>query len=238
MQGMTIEFPPLIPGTFLRRLNRFEAEVLIEEEVHRVHVPSPGRLTTAVAGGTACLLRYDSNPRRKLPYSLYVSRPEGHWVIIDSMVANHLMKKVLSEHGLPGLPSAELREIRAEPKWGHSRFDFVATDRQGGVHLVEVKAVNDAEDGVARFPDAPTARGVRHVRELQRVQEEGVGYAWIFFVVLRDDAAVFAPHEAIDPAFALALRQAVEKGVRAWAVWSDIGAAGMKFKGWSAWVPS
>lgn len=232
-----IPFPPLAEGEFIRRLNRFEAEVRMGGTVERVHVPSPGRLTTAVGEGTPCLLKYDSNPRRKLRYSLYISRPAGHWVVIDSLAANRLMKAVLRDLGLPGLGADRIREVRAEGKWGNSRFDFVVAAGDGSVHLVEVKAVNDAEGGVARFPDAPTVRGARHVQELAEFQRLALGQAWIVFVILRDDARIFQPHRVIDPVFAGALEEAVGAGVQAWAAWSDIGPSGMAFRRWTRWVP-
>ncbi|MDI3257047.1 MAG: DNA/RNA nuclease SfsA [Kyrpidia sp.] len=237
MQGTAIVFPPLVSGMFLRRLNRFEGEVEVAGEVVRVHVPSPGRLTTAVEPGVSCLLARTAGPGNKLPYRLYITRPGGHWVVIDSLAANRMMKQVLAREGLPGLPAGRLRKLRTEPRWGSGRFDFAVTDDQGGVHFVEVKAVNDAEAGVARFPDAPTARGARHVRELQALQESGSGQGWVMFVILRDDAATFAPHRGIDPGFALALEKAVGAGVQAWAVWSDIGGEGMRFKRWTPWRP-
>ncbi|ADG07292.1 DNA/RNA nuclease SfsA [Kyrpidia tusciae] len=237
MQGTGIEFPPLVEGVFLRRLNRFEAQVEVEGVTVRVHVPSPGRLTTAVAPGMPCFLASTPGAGRKLPYRLFMTRPEGHWVVIDSLVANRMIKQMLNREGLPGLSAGRIRQWRPEPRWGHGRFDFEVIDEEGMRHLIEVKSVNDAEDGVARFPDAPTVRGARHLRELVELQRLGAGRGWALFVVLREDAEDFAPHRAIDPAFAEALGDAARAGVEVWAIWSDIGPKGMWLKGWTPWRP-
>jgi sugar fermentation stimulation protein A len=131
---------------------------------------------------------------------------------LRTTLPNDLIRRALEEGALPELEGWTLR--KAEWSHGRSRFDFLL-DGSGDEQLVlEVKGVTLVEDGVARFPDAVTARGARHVRELTAMREEGTRDTAILFVLQRDDAAFIEPARTIDPEFAEALDRARDAGVR------------------------
>ena len=113
--------------------------------------------------------------------------------------------------GVPGGFSPEVTAVRREVRWGDSRLDF-CVETAHGRHLVEVKGVTLEEDGAARFPDAPTERGVRHIRELQKAVRSGLD-ATLFFVVQMKDVRSVAPNDDTHPAFGEALREAAAAGV-------------------------
>lgn len=221
---MFFPFPhALTRGRFLRRLNRFVAEVELDGKPTRVHVPNTGRMTELlVAGRDVCLVPVDS-PTRKTSYDLMLVRYGKTWVCVDSRQANevawHILKHLAEGkgHGLPepGHPLWELfsgitHVAREVVRSGH-RFDF-HLQRRGRAVWVEVKSVNLVIDGVALFPDAPTERGTDHVRMLAQLADDG-DQAHVLFIVQRDDARAFAPHAATDPAFAQALAEAAGRGV-------------------------
>lgn len=126
------------------------------------------------------------------------------------VLANAVLAAALDRDGVPGLRGA--RVVSREVRQGTSRFDLMIQHRGRRV-LVEVKSATLVEDGVALFPDAPTARGTRHLRELTEHARRG-GHAAVVFVVQRADAHALRAHASNDPAFAKALRDAARGGVR------------------------
>jgi sugar fermentation stimulation protein A len=140
-------------------------------------------------------------------------------VSIDTRVPNRLVREALRNSDLPELTGYQ--GIQPEYRYGHSRLDFLLT-RDEARCLVEVKSCTLVEDGVARFPDAPTARGRRHLAELITAKQEGMR-ACVLFVVQREDAQWFTPNDATDPAFGMMLRRAVQEGVEAYAYLAPLG---------------
>lgn len=212
----------LVPATFLSRPNRFivMARTAAGRQV-RCHLGDPGRLRELLLPGAELRLRPASPPRkgagrppaRRTRYTVALVRasdPPRPWVSLETTLANRLAED-LFRRGLvraAGRPAV----IRREVARGRSRFDFLLEGRDGSRLLVEVKSVSLVERGVALFPDAPTARGARHVAELEE-HVRGGGRALILFVVQRDDARLVRPHAATDPAFASALARAAAAGV-------------------------
>lgn len=208
-----------IPGYFRKasfslRLNRFAAMVKVDEEILPAHVPTSGRLGELLLPGAEVMVRKAENPRRKTPWDLMLVRTGDTWVSLDSRLPNYLVGQLLREDILPPFRGAE--NIRAEQVYGNSRLDFSCIDGNGQHTLIEVKSVTLVEGGVARFPDAPTARGTRHLRELAQATMKGFRAA-VIFIIQRDDPISFAPNARTDPGFALALDEARKAGVEVYA---------------------
>lgn len=225
---------PLAAGTLVRRVNRFVAHVVCEGRLTPVHVPNTGRLTELFVPGRPVALMAQDAPHRKTPYDLLLIRTDTAWVCIDSREANRVMAawfRLLAAGG--PVPEAwaglaplftPVAAVRREAALGGHRIDFLL--QRGAVPVwVEVKSVNLVVDGQARFPDAPTQRGTSHLELLARKVQEG-GAAHVIFVVQRDDALSFAPHAAVDPQFAAALRAAAARGVGVHAVSLSMSPAG------------
>ena len=134
-------------------------------------------------------------------------------VSADSRLPPALLSEAFHERRLP--PFAEFTMARREVVYGDSRLDLLLSGPHGAC-FIEVKSVTLVEDGVGLFPDAPTERGRRHLGALARAVEEGYRAAAVF-VIQREDARACTPHDASDPAFGRALREAVASGVEAYA---------------------
>ncbi|HHY31472.1 MAG TPA: DNA/RNA nuclease SfsA [Firmicutes bacterium] len=148
--------------------------------------------------------------RRKTSYDLALVDHEGLLVSVDSRVPNDLVFAGLQVGFFPDL--ALYSEVRRECAYGESRMDFRLSGSAAGDCLLEVKSVTLVRGGRALFPDAPTARGLRHVRELARAVAQGLR-AIVVFVIQRDDAESLSPNDETDPAFGAGLREAVRSGV-------------------------
>lgn len=209
---MEIKLPvDLVEATFVERLNRFVALVDVAGNQVKAHVPSSGRMRELLVAGARVLLKPSVTVGRRTPYTILLVRYHGLMVSIDSLLPNRLLRVYLERYPLPGLPFYP--EVRREVFYGGSRVDFLL--RGGGWPdcLVEVKSVTLVEGGKALFPDAPSLRGVRHLRELSAAREEGLQAAAVF-IVQREDGLSFGPHDERDPDFGLALREAFRSGVR------------------------
>lgn len=204
----------LLPARFVERPNRFIVIARLPGGTHvEAHLADPGRLRELLVPGAELRLRCaDSPATRRTDHTVTQVRspvPPRAWVSVDTMRANRLAERLLREGRVRGIGRGW--DVRREVRREGSRFDFELR-RDGRVMLVEVKSVTLVEDGVGLFPDAPTARGVRHVIELTR-HVRGGGEATILFVIQRGDAACVRPHRLIDPAFADALAHARAAGV-------------------------
>ncbi|GAB6876135.1 DNA/RNA nuclease SfsA [Thermaerobacter litoralis] len=153
---------------------------------------------------------------RRTAGDLLLVRDQERWVSVDARMPNRLFAAALDRRALP--PFAAYRRWRAEVAWGAGRLDFCLdqADPPAPPCLVETKSCNLVEGATALFPDAPTARGARHLEELAAAVRQGYRAAVVWFVQ-RDDAAGLAPHRRADPAFAAALSRARAAGVEAYA---------------------
>jgi sugar fermentation stimulation protein A len=193
-----------VPAVFLERPNRFEALVRVGEQVERVHVPNTGRLRELLLPGAEVRLLRSDNPGRKTRHTLAFVRKKGHWFCIVSAWANRVFAEAVGNWAVDWLSG----EIRGEVRREGSRVDFLID----GNTWVEVKCVTYEEEGIARFPDAPTGRGRRHLEELIRLRESGFRSA-VVFVAFMENVTRFQPFARIDPSFAGKLREAAAKGV-------------------------
>ena len=198
----------ILHGRFLKRLNRFTAMVEIDGREVGCHVKNTGRLRELLLPGADCLLSKSFDPTRKTKFDLIsVYREDGALVNIDSLAPN----RVAAEY-LPVL-FPDLTQYRREYAFGESRLDFYAERASGKKLLMEVKGVTLLRDGAALFPDAPTERGIKHIRELSFAVNQGYD-AYLLFVVQMPGAKCVRPNDETHPAFGTALREAVERGVQ------------------------
>ena len=203
-----MRYGTVIPGRFVDRPNRFVAHVDTAEGLQTVHVKNTGRCRELLLPGAAVYLERGTNPNRKTLYDLIAVEKGERLINMDAQAPN----RVFGEWALSGGFLPEITAVRPEYTYGASRLDFCLETRSGP-HLVEVKGVTLEEGGAAFFPDAPTERGVKHIRELQRAAEAGWG-ATLFFVVQMEHILSVSPNDETHPAFGAALREAAERGVR------------------------
>ena len=197
-------------AAFIRRLNRFVAEVDLDGRIERVHVKNTGRCAELLVPGYRVYLAGSGNPARKTAYDLIgVDKPVPggtRYINMDSMAPNRAAGEWLAAGGL-----GPLEGLRAEVTVGDSRFDFAAT--QGGRPVyIEVKGCTLESAGVARFPDAPTLRGLKHVRGLTALAKDG-GRCVLMIVIQMKGVGLFRPNWATQPEFGEALIEARRAGV-------------------------
>jgi len=202
-----MQYNDVIPGRFLERPNRFIARVETADGVQTVHVKNTGRCRELLLPGAEVYLAKGSNPSRKTAYDLIAVNKNGLLVNMDAQAPN----QVFAEWVLQGGFLPDVKALRREYTYGESRLDF-CLETEHGLHLVEVKGVTLEDQGEARFPDAPTERGVKHIRELQRAVENGLD-ATLFFVIQMENMHSVAPNDVTHPAFGAALREAAAAGV-------------------------
>ena len=201
-----MRYDNIVRGRFLSRPNRFIALVDIDGAETICHVKNTGRCRELLVPGAEVYLVPGTAPGRKTPYDLVAVDKSGVLINMDAQAPN----RVFAEFARTFDPQA--LSVRPEFRFGDSRLDF-CLERPDGLHLVEVKGVTLESGGHARFPDAPTERGVKHLRELMRAVEQG-HRATAFFVVQMAQVADFAPNDDTHPAFGAALRQAIAAGVQ------------------------
>ena len=201
-----MRYDNIVRGRFLSRPNRFIALVDIDGAETVCHVKNTGRCRELLVPGAEVYLVPGTAPGRKTPYDLVAVDKSGVLINMDAQAPN----RVFAEFARTFDPQA--LAVRPEFRFGDSRLDFCLT-RPDGLHLVEVKGVTLESGGHARFPDAPTERGVKHIRELMRAVEQG-HRATAFFVVQMAQVTDFAPNDDTHPAFGAALRQAIAAGVQ------------------------
>ena len=206
-----MHYANMIPGTFLARPNRFIAHVEMDGQVEVVHVKNTGRCRELLPAGAQVWCQRSDNPNRKTKYDLITVRKGSRLINMDSQAPNIAAKEWLLSGGL-----GNAENIKAETTHGDSRFDFSFT-LEGKPCFLEVKAVTLENDGICAFPDAPTERGVKHLRGLQSCVEEGFG-GFVLFVIQMSGVEYLYPNDATDPAFGKALREAAAAGVQVLAV--------------------
>ena len=208
MTKPAIRYENTVSGTFVRRINRFAAEVLVGGKTETVHVKNTGRLQELLVLEAEVTLQRTSNPNRKTIYDLIsVYRPGMKWVNIDSLAPNMLMKQQIM-----GL---DFDMVKPEYSYGKSRFDFYM-ERQGEKYLTEVKGCTltaGIRSGIGLFPDAPTQRGIKHLNELAAASKEGC-HCSVAFVIQMNGIHMVYPNDDTQPEFGQALVRAAKAGVQ------------------------
>ncbi len=218
-----MKYQTVTEGIFLSRPNRFIAKVLVEEREEICHVKNTGRCKELLIAEAKVYLAEAVNPNRKTKYDLIAVEKGNRLINLDSQAPN----RVFSEWA-PVFFGKDAR-IYPEKTYRKSRFDFFVETSDHMKHYVEVKGVTLEENGVVRFPDAPTLRGVKHIGELCKCVEEGYG-AYLFFVVQMADVSYFTPNRATHPAFADALEKAKKAGVQIYALDCKVTPDSMEIK--------
>lgn len=207
---MEMALPPgLIEAEFVARPNRFLSKVRINGEVHDSHVPDPGRLKELLFPGARVLVEPKPGEHRKTQFATVMVYAGDELISINSQLPNRFVRYCLNNFGIPEFDGWTVK--KQEYTLGGSRFDFLL-ERGDEEKLVEVKSATLVEDGVARFPDAVTSRGRRHVLHLADSLNPQRSAA-VLFIVQRSDATSFEPHWERDAKFAKALRESVNRGV-------------------------
>lgn len=197
----------MVPGTFLERPNRFIAYVEVEGRKETVHVKNTGRCAELLQTGARVYLQESDNPDRKTKWDLIAVEKGSRMVNMDSQIPNKVVKEWLEAGHL----FENITRIQPEFTYGNSRFDLYV-EADGKRIFIEVKGVTLEQDGVVRFPDAPSDRAVKHVEELKAAVKEGYE-AYVFFVIQMKDVRYFTPNMDTHPAFGEALRDAARAGV-------------------------
>ena len=203
-----MKYNNIVKGKFIERPNRFIAKVEIDGTTETVHVKNTGRCRELLVKGTTVYLEKSNNPERKTGYDLLAVLKNGKTLInMDSQIPNAVTEEWLRKGNLFSKDAV----IRREVTHNKSRFDFYI--EEGGRKIfLEVKGCTLETDGIARFPDAPTERGVKHINELIDCVNEGFE-AYILFVIQMKGIKHFEPNDKTHSAFGDALRNAESKGV-------------------------
>ena len=203
-----MKYNRIIKGRFLARPNRFIAHVEINGCEEIVHVKNTGRCAELFCKGSEVFVQESDNPQRKTRWDLIGVVKDGKMVNVDSQIPNRVVQEWIEQGHL----FENVRMVRPETTYGNSRFDlYVEYDNKKA--FVEVKGVTLEEDGVVRFPDAPSERAVKHVEELIHAVQEGYE-AYVFFVIQMRNVRYFTPNRDTHPAFADALARAKNAGVQ------------------------
>ena len=197
----------MVAGTFLRRPNRFIAHVEIDGQEEIVHVKNTGRCRELLPEGAKVWCQKSANPNRKTKYDLICVQKGNRLINMDSQAPNIAVGEWLRSGGL-----GNVTDVRPEVKFENSRFDF-AFVKDGKRCFMEVKGVTLENDGICAFPDAPTLRGAKHLRELAGAAKAGCG-AYVLFVIQMKDVIFLHPNDSTDPQFGDALRCAAKEGVK------------------------
>lgn len=201
--------PVLLEASFIERTNRFAALVLLEGVPVLAHVPNSGRLKELFIPGQRVYLAPRSGPHRKTRYDLCLVAVDDILVSCDARLPPSIVEEALRSKRLA--PFQGYPTITREVTFGDSRLDLLLEGPRGRC-FIETKSVTLVPNGTALFPDAPTSRGTRHLRTLARAVQEGYRAA-VIFVVQREDALRFRPHDQADQEFGATLRQTASQGV-------------------------
>ncbi len=200
-----MQYKEMVEGTFLERSNRFVAKVAVRGAEVICHVKNTGRCKELLVPGARVWLQRESAPNRKTEYSLITVKKGDLLVNMDSQAPNQVAYEWLVEKIKPDVACREKR-------YGNSRFDLYI-EKEGKKCYIEVKGVTLEKDGVALFPDAPTLRGVKHIRELIACKRDGFDTC-ILFVVQMKGVHLFRPNVKEQPEFREVLEEAKAAGVK------------------------
>ena len=210
-----IKLTDLVKAIFRNRANRFIAEVEIDGEIVKAHLPNTGRCKELLIDGTTVYLKPSDNPNRKTKYSLYLVENNGVLVAMFSQQANKIVFDAIKDGKIKELSGYSILE--SEKTIGNSRIDIYLANLDNENNLidetyVEVKSVTLIKEGIAQFPDAPTERGRKHLEELISLKKEGIR-AVVFFLIEHPNGNSFRPNWENDPKFSMTLNNAYNEGV-------------------------
>ena len=224
-----LKWPELIHGTLIKRYKRFLAVVKLDSgESVTAHCPNTGSMTGCSEPGSSVYLTYHDDPKRKLNYTWQLIQTPDSLVGVNTLVPNRLVELSIRAGVIPEFHPA--KDIRREVSVGNkSRIDLQFFNADDQACFIEIKNCTLVEDGIARFPDAITARGVKHLFELERLCLEG-HQCVMFYFVQRMDARGFQPADHIDPGYGVALRQVLKSGVQVIVYDVDLDLKGIRLR--------
>lgn len=201
----------ILSGTFQERPNRFTVRFEADGKSELAHLRDPGRLKELLIPGVSLLIRPAKNTaHRKTRYDVMAVCKDGGWVLINSGLHSDLAAELIEADLIGEFSDYKIK--KREFTYGKSRIDFLLSGVQDDL-LLEVKGCTLVEKGLARFPDAPTLRGKKHVEELIKAKKEGLNAA-VLFLITREDALIFSPNWEMDLDFSSALALAYQEGVK------------------------
>ena len=203
-----MRYEKITKGKFISRPNRFKAYVELNGEEELVHVKNTGRCAELLKAGATVYVQKSDKEERKTKWDLIAVEKGERMINMDSQIPNRVVKEWLEKENL----FENITCIRPEYTYGNSRFDLYVEAGERKI-FIEVKGVTLEEDGVVRFPDAPSERAVKHVEELQKAVKDGYE-AYAFFVIQMKDVRYFTPNRQTHPEFAEALAEAERNGVK------------------------
>lgn len=198
----------VVTGRFKNRPNRFIAMVEIDGKVETCHVKNTGRCKELLLPEAEVYLEKSDNPNRKTAYDLIGVKKGDVLINMDSQAPNKAVKEWLEKE----VYFKNITYLKPECKYGNSRVDFYLETAEGKKIFIEVKGVTLEEEGIARFPDAPTLRGIKHIKELEQAVMKGYE-AYILFVIQMKGIKWFEPNDRTHQAFGDTLREAAKNGV-------------------------
>jgi sugar fermentation stimulation protein A len=219
---------PLVPGRLIRRYKRFLADVVLDDgQKVTAHCPNSGSMLGCLEDNAPVYLSPSLNPKRRTPYTWEMIYINQGWVGINTLVPNRLAAEAARQKALPLFRGAVrvLSEVKVSE---HTRLDLLVERRSGPLY-VEVKNVTLVQNGVARFPDARTTRGEKHLKELMRLKGQGASAAMLY-VVQRGDARSFAPAGDIDPEYARTFYRGLEAGIEVVVVEASVSPDGIHLR--------
>ena len=218
---------PLINAVFIERPNRFITIIEIGGEKHKSHLPDPGRLKELLIPGASLLVRpAPENKERSTAFTTIMVNLKGQWISLVSTLPNQFVKYSFQKNRIPIFQKYKL--VRPEVTIRNHRFDFLLSNKSGKNFFLEVKSVTFAENGIAKFPDAVTTRGMNHAKTLTDLVKEGE-FAGILFVCQRPDATLFEPMWDRDPMFSNVLFNAYKMGVKVWCITLNVSQTEISF---------
>lgn len=203
-----MRYEKITKGKFISRPNRFKAYVELNGEEELVHVKNTGRCAELLKAGATVYVQKSDKEERKTKWDLIAVEKGERMINMDSQIPNQVVKEWLEKENL----FENITCIRPEYTYGNSRFDLYVEAGEQKI-FIEVKGVTLEEDGVVRFPDAPSERAVKHVEELEKAVKDGYE-AYVFFVIQMKDVRYFTPNRQMHPEFAEALAEAERNGVK------------------------
>ena len=198
-----------VKGIFKNRPNRFIAEVEVDGEIQIAHVPNTGRCKELLVEDAVVWLKPSDNPNRKTKFSLHFVENKGVLVSLFSQEANKIVYDAIVDGKIEELSGYDY--YQREKTVDNSRIDIYLANGDDDCY-VEVKGVTLIIDGEARFPDAPTERGAKHLKELIKLKKEGKRCV-VFFLIQHPIGKFFRPNWDNDPVFSQTLNDAYDVGV-------------------------
>tara|TARA_B100001250_G_C19647036_1_gene720858 strand:+ start:232 stop:945 length:714 start_codon:yes stop_codon:yes gene_type:complete len=220
---------PLLNATFISRPNRFITIIKIDEKLYKSHLADPGRLKELLIPGADLLVRpvVKSSTNRKTKFSTIMINYKGQLISLVSTLPNKFVQESINKNQLPMFKKYKI--IVSEFIIGRHRIDFLLNNLRNEDFLLEVKSVTFVKNGIAKFPDAITNRGKKHVNLLSDLVRRGKK-AGVLFVCQRSDAISFGLMWDRDPQFSKALLDGYKIGLKIWCISVNLSVNAMSFK--------